>query len=86
MGLHLLQQFQVELVVLIPDAQSLLFGVIAILLHIFKLSLAYHLVILPSDLAGQRAVILQIKNHLLVLSLLAGFAVVKPAHCFYHIS
>ena len=86
MGFHFLQQSQVELVILVPDAQSLLFRVVAVLLHIFELRLTDHLVILPSDLAGQRAIILQVKYHLLVLRLLICLAVVKPAHCRYHIS
>lgn len=86
MGLHFFKKSEVELVILVTNAQSLLFRVVAILLHIFQLSLSYHFVVLPSDLAGQRTVILQVKYHLLVLCFLACFAVVKPAHCFYHVS
>jgi hypothetical protein len=37
-----------------------------------------HLIVPASDLAGQRTVILKVEDHLLVLRLLAGLAIVKP--------
>lgn len=80
MTFHCMEQTHIELIIPVSDFESFCLGDASILLHTLQVGLADHLVVLASDVAGERSIVFQKEHHLLVLFLFAGFAVVKPTH------
>lgn len=85
MALHFLEEVEIEVIVLLPDLDPFLFGEIAIFLDLLQLSLADHLVVLPTYLTCQWPVLLQKQHHLFIVSFFTIFTVVEAIHGLYHI-